>query len=688
MDVDNEADEALGDMVIVAAARRGLNSSGTKKDDNPLQRFAGDSKRVFSELHKRNNQRRQDADVRDDVGWTTAGEHSSKSNATTSSATTSSVTTASATTSSNSAAATTTTTKAKAAHARSSMAKPRQLASLAKEATEAAKTSTKNLRVTTNRPAPRKAIYAGLTTISAFNKQHVASIYQTMSRRTWNINLTAEACIDDYYGKSFTVTDNGASEQVTIYDPRQRQREREARDADPMRRAVLHVHWLPHHVSDEELVSFIDGLKANTLTISEVTWERCTEEGMEHIASGVRRIAATYMSDQADKVDGIAGIHFIGTNRCNITKAGLKKCTFCEEIGHYIRDCKLATLRCTACKQSGHQAEKCTLAERLKAINRGKKYRGQELEELPAEEELTAATAVEVATTKTTPKPATATEVDTAAAQTSTAPAEAGTTAKPASCVDRSEKAGLVYDAFDDKFILAPTAPSTSSTTTTTPAATSTPTPYPPVTTTAAPSPALTHSAPQGGIFTTSDLNRSFQLSTNITPTQRTRGMSSSSSTKRSRQEEEEEEDEEEGAEEEMDAEATLNTSAASTSTAIHNESGEAMRRKPYYASAGNLNTTSALNSSCSSNQSTKPVVALSKSQVMACVERLSIPKHAPQAVGSQLSTMPPPPAPTQKNSNITATNTTNKKKTKTDKTPTMKIRDMTNQKNTNTTAL
>ena len=62
------------------------------------------------------------------------------------------------------------------------MAKPRQLASLAKEAIEAAKFSTKNLRVTTNRPAPRKAIYAGLSSISAFNKYHVANIYQIMSR--------------------------------------------------------------------------------------------------------------------------------------------------------------------------------------------------------------------------------------------------------------------------------------------------------------------------------------------------------------------------------------------------------------------------------------------------------------------------------------------------------------------------
>ena len=55
-------------------------------------------------------------------------------------------------------------------------------------------------------------------------------------------------------------------------DPRRRQLERETRGADHMRRAVFHVYWLQH------LNSFIDGLKANSLTVSEVTWERFTEE--------------------------------------------------------------------------------------------------------------------------------------------------------------------------------------------------------------------------------------------------------------------------------------------------------------------------------------------------------------------------------------------------------------------------
>ena len=114
--------------------------------------------------------------ARDDIGWSTAGERSSKSKIDASQT--------HATTSATTATATTTSVKTKTASTRASMAKPRQLASLSKEATEAAKSSTKNLGVTTNRPAPREAIYAGLTSISAFNKHQVASIYQTMSRRT------------------------------------------------------------------------------------------------------------------------------------------------------------------------------------------------------------------------------------------------------------------------------------------------------------------------------------------------------------------------------------------------------------------------------------------------------------------------------------------------------------------------
>ena len=132
--------------------------------------------RFHIETYKRNNQRKQDADARDDIGWSTAGERSSKSKIDASQT--------HATTSATTATATTTSVKTKTASTRASMAKPRQLASLSKEATEAAKSSTKNLGVTTNRPAPREAIYAGLTSISAFNKHQVASIYQTMSRRT------------------------------------------------------------------------------------------------------------------------------------------------------------------------------------------------------------------------------------------------------------------------------------------------------------------------------------------------------------------------------------------------------------------------------------------------------------------------------------------------------------------------
>ena len=385
---------------------------------------------------------------------------------------------------------------------------------------------------------------------------------------------------------------------------------------------------------------------------------------MEHIASGVRRVSATFLNDHVQEVDAMVGIHFIGPNRCNITKAGLKKCTFCEEIGHYIRTCPLAPLKCATCKLSGHQTDKCSIAERIKAGNRGKKYRGQELDELPAEEETTV--------------PAVA----------------APSTSEGHTVASLTAASGTVYDAFEDKFISAPpeaersTVAVTLSTLSAAAPTFSTPQAIPTTTATASSHVEESASTSHSGVFTSEDINASFRSCTSVERDQRSRECSTSSSAstkrprdsfggagdidKRSRPDAGEAEEEEEEEDEEMDAVSAFNSTNVSTSTTTFQEHEDTIRRNSMHAQAVAPEASNALNSSNSSSKSVRANRKVTKEDAKVFVDRMATPKHQHQSV-SQLSAMPPPLPPQNTNTN------NNLKQKKEKKTPATKIRDMKN---------
>src|SRR5699024_3757683 len=86
----------------------------------------------------------------------------------------------------------------------------------------------------------------------------------------------------------------------------------------------------------------------------------------ESLAKYVDTIIHSMLSDQVAKMSvgrsqSAAGSRRSSGDKANGTSAGLRKCFYCKQEGHWINQCpKKLSMECFSCGQLGHTAKRCT----------------------------------------------------------------------------------------------------------------------------------------------------------------------------------------------------------------------------------------------------------------------------------------------------------------------------------------
>ena len=164
-------------------------------------------------------------------------------------------------------------------------------------------------------------------------------------------------------------TETGVDEEVVLLDPNAVISDEKAlskADRRCISRSVPNSYlirflWLPEHVPNNSVSSYLVGLKIKSLKVTSVTMEHHSgDEKMKDVENGTRRARVTCDPEDFNRLFGAAGIAVVHGERSLMTIAGFRKCTFCDEAGHIRSQCDLAKQQYTKCKRRRVSSLNCT----------------------------------------------------------------------------------------------------------------------------------------------------------------------------------------------------------------------------------------------------------------------------------------------------------------------------------------
>jgi hypothetical protein len=191
----------------------------------------------------------------------------------------------------------------------------------------------------------------------------ISPIGQFGSNKIWVVDFKSDFEATKLVNKSIKLREK----KFRFFDPNKQE------DHDGKKTAGLRFIYLPSNIKRRTIQDFLSALNFKNLRVLEVTDEKYNEKGFENVSNGVITARIEYDVESDEAVQNLSGATSIFGLKAVIIIAGQRKrCHFCGDRSHIIRDCQIRKLQCDKCGLEGHHASKCNLAEKIKSIERSK----------------------------------------------------------------------------------------------------------------------------------------------------------------------------------------------------------------------------------------------------------------------------------------------------------------------------